>query len=84
MLSFYVTVIRDAKPKKRVGWLSGPFSTLEEAEAGVPLARRIACELDPWCDFDYFGVTAIDSDIPTQGVLQDHIDHYETYGVVNW
>lgn len=59
-MKFYVTVIREAQPKPKVGWLAGPFATKEGAEAHVPAAREAAHVADPWTDFDAFGVTGLE------------------------
>lgn len=58
MKAYYVTVKRD----KRTGWLAGPYRAMCEAEALVSRCRQIACSLDPWCDFDAFGVSSIERD----------------------
>jgi hypothetical protein len=83
MEGYYVTVIRN----KRVGWLAGPFDCVEDAERRKSLCRRIASDIDPWTDFDAFGVTRLviegGGNLP-EGKLQSHVDHYEVYGVVNW
>lgn len=52
---YYVTVNRDG----RVGWLAGPFATHTTAAACVDQAAREACTIDPWCDFDAFGVSSL-------------------------
>jgi hypothetical protein len=68
---FYVTVIRSSK---QVGWLSGPYPFKDIAEQQVAIARRKACAIDPWCDFDLFGVTACDKNIKTVfGILPSPI-----------
>lgn len=58
MKAFYVTVKRD----KRTGWLAGPYRAMEEAEARVAQCRQIASSVDPWTDFDAFGVSSIERD----------------------
>jgi hypothetical protein len=50
---YYVTVIRDYK----VGWLFGPIADHEIAKLMVEPIKRLACKLDPWCDFDAFGTS---------------------------
>ncbi|MEX5635761.1 hypothetical protein [Parafrankia sp. FMc2] len=55
MEAFYVTVRRGS----RTGCLLGPYDTPEEAEANVERANLTACEIDPWCGFDAFGVTRV-------------------------
>lgn len=63
---YYVGVIRG---KTRVGLLAGPFASRDEAIAMIEPARRLACEIDPWCDFDAFGTLSLQTDAP--GVLND-------------
>jgi len=63
---YYVTVIRG----RRVGWLAGPFSRHEDALALVEWCRRIACNLDPWCDFDAFGTASRKGGTYPLGTLQ--------------
>lgn len=68
---FYVTVIRDG----RTGWLFGPVADHDVAKMMVPAIRRIACAIDPWCDFDAFGTSSItraDGQPLPIGKLNDH------------
>jgi hypothetical protein len=62
---FYVTMIRDG----RVARLAGPYDTKEEAEAQFEPARKIASEVDPFSDFDAFGVSAITAKEHKPGTL---------------
>lgn len=55
---FYVTVIRNG----RTGWLYGPIADHEIAKQFVPIIKAIACMIDPWCDFDAFGTSSIESE----------------------
>lgn len=64
MTKFYVTVIRD----RRVGYLAGPYDLPPTPEM-VDRYRRIACDIDPWCDFDAFGITAVTANNFPAGVL---------------
>ncbi len=69
---FYVTVVRGTKR----GWLAGPFSTYALAQRKIPKVRAVASQIDPWCDFDAFGVASITRDghgFPN-GVLNSRID----------
>ncbi|QIG75322.1 hypothetical protein EVC29_093 [Rhizobium phage RHph_Y52] len=50
---FYVTIIRG----KRVGFLLGPYPTHDEALSNVDRGKRLACDADPWADFDAFGTS---------------------------
>lgn len=52
---YYVTVKRG----KRTGWLFGPIACPALARSFVAYVRRVACRLDPWCDFDAFGVSSL-------------------------
>jgi hypothetical protein len=52
---FYVTVRRGTK----TGLLLGPHDTKEEADARVPLGKRLAEDVDSWTAFDAFGVTRL-------------------------
>ena len=52
---FYCTV-RDGT---KTGFLLGPFSSLEQGETSVPLARRLALAVDPWAAFYTFGVASL-------------------------
>ena len=53
---YYVSVVRSAKQR---GLLAGPFRTHDEALAHVDRAKTLACEIDPWCDFDAFGTCSL-------------------------
>lgn len=50
--AWYVYIRRD----QRTGLLAGPYATGAAASAVVERTRDIACQLDPWADFDHFGV----------------------------
>jgi hypothetical protein len=68
---FYATVMLDS----RTGFLLGPYSTREAAEAEIPAAKRLAGEADPFVlDFGCFGVTrravSTGQELP-RGVLMD-------------
>lgn len=65
---YYVTVIRDHK----VGWLFGPIAEHALAIQFVEPIRTLACKLDPWCDFDFFGTAHIttEKELP-KGKLND-------------
>lgn len=65
MLAYYVTVIRG----KRVGWLYGPLPSKSSAETMVAPVRKLASAIDPWTDFDAFGVTKLEGSVLRQGVL---------------
>ncbi|RUW55578.1 hypothetical protein EOA32_00740 [Mesorhizobium sp. M1A.F.Ca.ET.072.01.1.1] len=52
---YYVTVKRG----NRTGWLFGPVADHAVALAMVDPVRRLACTVDPWCDFDAFGTSSI-------------------------
>jgi hypothetical protein len=52
---FYVTMKRGS----RTAWLLGPHDSKAEAEARVPVARRLARDVDPFTAFDAFGVTRV-------------------------
>ncbi len=73
-IGYYVTVKRD----NRTGWLYGPFADHGVALLMVDITRRLACQLDPWCDFDAFGTSSITSDraLPF-GKLNDHFGRLE-------
>lgn len=73
-VGYYATVVRG----RRVGWLAGPFDTRAIAEAHVPDARREACAIDPWCDFDGFGVTRLERNGPLPaGVLNGRLARHK-------
>jgi len=68
MKGYYVTVKRD----QRTGWLFGPVADHDACKLFVEPVRRLACRLDPWCDFDAFGTSSIESDKPLPvGKLND-------------
>lgn len=73
---YYVTVIRDSK----VGWLFGPCADHGIALLMVEPIRKIACVVDPFCDFDLFGTSHItvtaDGKLPI-GKLNAHFDKYQ-------
>jgi hypothetical protein len=54
---YYVTMRRGIT-KPRVAWLAGPFETHFAALIMVDSARTLACKLDPWADFDFFGTAS--------------------------
>lgn len=54
---YYVTMRRGALEPK-VAWLAGPFKTHFAALIMVDSARALACKLDPWADFDFFGTAS--------------------------
>lgn len=66
---FYVTMVRDGRTAR----LAGPFDSKEEAEAHVEPARKLASEIDPFSDFDAFGVSAITSAEHRPGTLNDRL-----------
>lgn len=70
---YYVTVIRDGK----TGWLFGPIADHGVALLMVDPIKRLACRIDPWCDFDAFGTSSIttDKELP-QGRLNQHFDKW--------
>lgn len=72
---FYVTVQRTAPAGVKTGWLLGPYPDKEAAEGHVARARNVACEIDPRCSFDAFGVSSIDraGELPA-GVLNARIE----------
>lgn len=71
---FYVTIVREPGTKaQKVGWLAGPFDSQDEAEKHVPAARKKASELDPYSDFDAFGVTSREAKTHPPGVLNKHL-----------
>lgn len=75
MTGYYVTAIRDG----RTGWLFGPCLDHNTARYMVPAVRRLACLIDPWCDFDAFGTSSItrDDDRPLPpGKLNDQWRFY--------
>lgn len=51
-VGYYVSVVRSSTQR---GLLAGPFATHAEALDLVDAARREACVVDPWCNFDLFG-----------------------------
>jgi hypothetical protein len=55
MIGFYVTMRRG----RRTAFLAGPYDSLDDAKRAVPSAMKLAAHLDPWADFDSFGVTGL-------------------------
>ncbi len=67
---YYVTMVRG----KRVAWLAGPFGTHTEALTRVDDAKREACRLDAWADFDAFGTSSLPRDPRNpKGKLNSHL-----------
>ena len=56
MIGYYITVKRDS----RTGWLFGPIADRGVAEMMIQPVRALACIIDPFCDFDAFGVSSIE------------------------
>lgn len=54
-MKYYVTVV-DAG---RVGFLLGPYDTLEEAETNVSRGRELACQANQWAHFYAFGCASL-------------------------
>ena len=59
---YYVTMIRG----RRVAWLAGPYDTHAEALERVDEAKRRACEINCWHDFDEFGTARTTRNITTK------------------
>jgi hypothetical protein len=57
---YYVSIVRSTKQR---GLLAGPFMTHTEALGMVEQAKRLACELDTWADFDAFGTMSLPRDV---------------------
>lgn len=79
-VGFYVTVQRAAAcGGVKTGWILGPYPNKAAAEGHVARARNVACEVDPRCSFDAFGVSQIELftdpaiELPP-GVLNDRIE----------
>lgn len=70
---FYVTMVREPGPRQKVAWLAGPFNSKEEADSHVEAASAKAREVDPWADFDVFGVTGRTATTHPPGVLNQHL-----------
>lgn len=71
---FYVTIMRGAVAKTRVGFLLGPFASEPAARERIPDARRVAEEIDPRCAFDFFGTSRVEGVPLPVGVLNDRRD----------
>lgn len=61
---FYVTCIEDG-PRKRIGWLAGPYAHHEEALARVQEVRKLAEEADARAAWYAFGTAGADKEIKT-------------------
>lgn len=71
---FYVTMFRDGKAQP--AYLAGPFDSKDEADSHVERARKMANEVDPWSEFDAFGVTGVTPKVGVKlppGVLNDRL-----------
>lgn len=66
---YFVSIRRDS----RSGLLAGPFATHSEALFRLDDAKRMACKLDPWADFDAFGTMSLPSPSGRVGVLNDRL-----------
>lgn len=53
LVGYYITTLRDSRQR----YARGPFDSLAAAEASIPETRALAQRLDPWSDFDAWGVT---------------------------
>ena len=74
-VGFYCTVMRDASPTRKVGWLLGPYDDEPTARAMLPEARRLAYEADPRTHFDAFGTARLETVGPLpQGKLNCRIE----------
>jgi len=67
---YYVTMIRGP----RVAWLFGPSTTETEARGHVERVRKVASSIDPWSDFDLFGVASRPYNADQRGTLNDHVN----------
>ena len=66
--AWYVYIRRDGN--KRTGLLAGPYAYGADAARHVDACRTMACQIDPWADFDHFGVCEVtDSSVERVGVL---------------
>lgn len=71
---FYVTMVREpGKQGQKVGWLAGPFDSEDEARGHVPQAKAAASKIDPFSDFDAFGVSSRTGASHPPGVLNAHL-----------
>ena len=61
---FYVTCIEDG-PRKRVGWLAGPYERYDEALARVQEVRKLAENADPRAAWYAFGTAGAEEEVKT-------------------
>lgn len=74
-VGYYCTVMREASPRRKVGWLLGPFDDKETAESYVGVARGLAAEIDPFTAFDAFGTARLERDNLPAGILQARLEN---------
>jgi hypothetical protein len=71
---FYTTAVREpGTPHQRVGWLTGPHESEEEARSHLPRARQAAVKIDPRAHFDSFGTASYEAENHKPGVLNAHL-----------
>lgn len=59
-IGFYVSIIRADKYRL----LAGPYPTEPDARKNVDHFRKLACDYDARCVFDYFGTCKVTQDKP--------------------
>lgn len=63
-MDYYVSMV-EPEGRRRMSLLDGPFKSEAEARTALPAASRWASAIDPWCDFNSFGVVGTTAAVPT-------------------
>lgn len=72
--AWYVYVRRDTAPDRdaKVALLAGPYTSALAADGVLPKVRDLACDVDPWCAFDHFGIARLPLGTTEPGRLDGH------------
>lgn len=61
-MRYYASVMDDSSSARKVGFLSGPYETHQEALDALPAAKRKALDADSAAAFYYFGTLSVSAE----------------------
>ena len=77
-MRYYTSVMNDSRSDRKVGLLSGPYETHQQALDALPAAKRLALDADSAAAFYYFGTLSISAEpypaAAFRSLLSDKID----------